>query len=246
MKKRNSWVMALAAAALFIGAQTAQAGSVADGAYVGIQGGYGAAVVGATTTDNDGAATTRSSDSQAFTMLDGGIGMDGGSYGAFMGYGFRMASFYVGAEVTSNWSDMEFNPGAFTIDPDSKGTNGTAGSTITGGKASLEYTAGVSGRLGFYLNPSTLFVLNGGLSGSQFEVTWDGQSEEYWDPGASYGVGIESTLFDGVAVRLNWTITDYYDAEVFGIGALTEKPGNVSVEIQPSMSVAHLGLMYTF
>ena len=244
MEKRDSWVVALAAAALLVGVQTVQAGSVADGAYLGIQGGYGAAIIDAQTTDNDGAPA--SGDSQTFGFVDGGIGMDGGSYGAILGYGFRMANVYVGAEVTSNWSELAFNPGNFTIDPDKTSNTGQAGTTITDGKASLEYTAGVSGRLGYYVNPATLFVLNAGLSGSQFEVTWDGQSEEYWDPGTSYGVGIESTLFDGVAVRLNWTFTDYYDAEVFGIGSITSGGDNVNVEIQPSMSVAHLGLLYTF
>ena len=177
--------------------------------------------------------------------------MDGGSYGAFMGYGFRMGPFYAGTEVSSNWSDMAFNPGTISVKAFDATEKGTADETVTGGEASLEYTAGVSGRLGYYLNPATLFVLNGGLSGSQFDVRWGnagerGGSEEYWDPGVSYGVGIESTVFDGVAVRLNWTFTDYYDAEVFGIGSIVEHGGNVSVEIQPTMSVAHLGLLYTF
>jgi hypothetical protein len=246
MKKRNSWIGAVLAATLLVGVQTAQAGTVADGAYIGIQGGFGTAIVDAQTTDNDGAGT--SGDSQTFGFNEGGIGLDGGSYGAFMGYGFRMGSFYAGMEVNSNWSSLKFDPGTITVDPDdfAGDNNGTAGSTITSASAELEYTTGVSGRLGFYINPSTLFVLNGGLSGSQFEVAWGKNSESYWDPGASYGLGIESTLFDGVAVRLNWTYTDYYDAEVFGIGSITEKPGNVSVEIQPTMSVAHLGLMYTF
>ena len=246
MKKRNSWITALAAAALLVGAQTVQAGSVADGAYIGVQGGFGTAIIDASTTDNDGAGT--SGDGQAFGFSDGGIGMDGESYGVFLGYGFRMGSFYVGAEANSNWSSMKFDPGSFTVDPDNFAgdNNGTGGSTITTGSAELEYTAGISGRVGMYVNPSTLFTLNGGLSGSQFEVKWGSNSETYWDPGASYGVGLESTIADGLAVRLNWTITDYYDAEVFGIGSITEKPGNVSVEIQPTMSVAHLGLLYTF
>ena len=247
MKKWDSWVGVLAAGFLAVSAQVVQAGTVADGAYVGIQGGYGAAIVDAQMSDNDGAGGAGNG-TQDWSFSEGGIGLDGGSYGAFMGYGFRMGSFYAGAEVNSNWSSLEFDPGTITVDPDdfAGDNNGTGGSTITSASAELEYTAGVSGRLGFYINPSTLFVLNGGLSGSQFEVAWGKNSESYWDPGTSYGLGIESTLFDGVAVRLNWTYTDYYDAEVFGIGSITEKPGNVSVEIQPTMSVAHLGLMYTF
>jgi hypothetical protein len=117
---------------------------------------------------------------------------------------------------------------------------------VTSASAELQFTAGVSGRLGYYVNRSTLFSVSGGLVGSQFDVTWGGQGEEYWDPGARYGVALESALFDGIAVRLDWNITDYYDAEVFGIGGVSEKPGNMSVEIQPTMSVAHLGLVYTF
>jgi opacity protein-like surface antigen len=241
MRKRNSWIAALAAAAVLIAVQTAQAGSVADGAYIGIQGGYGAAVVDASTTNNgDGKG-------KAYSFQEGGIGMDGGSFGAFMGYGFRMGALYVGAEVSSNWSEMEFDPGQIKIDLDrSPGVNKSENNEVTGGSAKLAYTGTVSGRFGYYVNPSTLFSLSGGLSGSQFDVKWGGYAEEYWDPGVTYGVGLESNVADGLAVRISWNITDYYDAEVFGIGSITESSGDVSVEIQPTMSVAHLGLLYTF
>ncbi len=245
MKKRNSVVVALVAAALFVGAQTAQAGSVADGAYVGVEGGFGATVVGAKTTDNDGAGQ----DAQAFGITNGGLGLDGASYGAFMGYGFRMSSLYIGMEANGRWTDMELEPDSFTVQirNDVAGVAGTgADNTVTNAKASAEFNGSVTGRLGYYINPNTLFTVNGGLTGGMFEVSWDGQSEEYWDPGTTYGVGMESTLFDGIAVRVSWNVVDYYNAEVFGLGTMTEKPGNVSVEIQPSLSVAHLGLMYTF
>ena len=246
MKKRNSWIAVVAVAALFVGVQAVQAGSsVADGAYVGVEGGFGTAVIDASTTTN-----SATNEKQAnFSFTDGGIGMDGGSYGAFMGYGFRMAGLYVGAEVGGYWSDMTFNPGTIKvgINEDTQ----IAADEITGGEAELAFTASVNGRLGYYLNPTTLFVLNGGLVGSQFDVRWGnagelGGSEEYWDPGTSYGVGIESALLDNVSVRLNWTFVDYYNAEVFGIGGITESSDGVSVEIQPTMGVAHLGVMYTF
>ncbi len=239
MKKKNSWFFGLlVAAALLVGAQTVQA-APADGAYIGVEGGFGTAIVDAQTSTNKTVT-----DTTAYTFSEGGIGMDGGSWGAFMGYGFRMGSLYVGAEVTSHFQSIEFDPGAFTIKQHD--SDGGFENTITSGSAELAFTGGVSGRVGYYLNPSTLFVLDAGLVGSQFDVKWDGQSEEYWDPGTAYGVGIESTLFDGVAVRLNWSFVDYYNAEVFGIGENVERPGTVSVEIQPTMNVAHLGLIYTF
>ncbi len=244
MKKWNSWVGVLAAGFLAVSAQVAQAGTVADGAYVGIQGGYGAAIVDAQMSDNDGAGGAGNG-TQDWSFSEGGIGLDGGSYGAFMGYGFRMSSLYVGMDVAANWSDMEFDPGAFTVRTGN--TDADSGNdAVSQASAKLAFNGTVSGRLGYYMNPSTLFSLSGGLSGGMFEVSWDNQKEEYWDPGITYGVAMESALFDGVALRFSWNITDYYDAEVFGIGEVTEKPGNVSVEIQPTMSVAHLGLMYTF
>ena len=236
-------MVALAAVVLLLAAQTAQAGSsVGDGAYVGIEAGFGASVVGAQTTDNDGEGV----DDQTFDFTTGGLGMDGASYGAFMGYGFRMGSFYAGAEVDGHWSDMKFDPGTISVQEGGGGGSGSITRTVTSASAELEFTGGVAGRLGYYVNPSTLFSLNGGLVGSQFDVSWGGQAEEYWDPGARYGVALESSLFDGIAVRLDWSITDYYNAEVFGIGSVVEGPGSVSVEIQPTMSVAHLGLVYTF
>ena len=246
MKKRNTWFFGLAAAALLVGAQTVQAGSVADGAYLGVKGGFGTSIVDASVTAN---RTT--TDANGFSFADGGLGLDGASYGAFMGYGFRMSSLYAGFEVGGHWSNMKLDPGTFTIKNVGTSTNATAAAqsgnnAVSQASAELAFTGSVAGRLGYYLNPSTLFVLNGGLVGSQFDVSWDGQAEEYWDPGTAYGVGIESTVFDGVAVRLNWQFVDYYDAEVFGIGSFNERPGTMSVEIQPTMNVAHLGLIYTF
>ena len=243
MKKRNSWVVTLAAAALFVGTQTAQAGTVSDGAYVGINGGFGTAVIDASTSTNRDALGANAVDT--INISDGGIGMDGGSYGAFMGYGFRMGSLYVGAEVDGHWSDMKFDPGTISVQEGGASTQ-TLERTVTSADAELQFTAGVSGRLGYYVNKSTLFSLSGGLVGSQFDVNWGGMAEEYWDPGARYGVALESALFDGVAVRLDWSVIDYYNAEVFGIGSVTEKANNMSIEIQPTMSVAHLGLLYTF
>ena len=101
--------------------------------------------------------------------------------------------------------------------------------------------------MGSILAPLLWLALTAGVVGSQFDVSWDGQAEEYWDVGTRYGVGIDTALFDGVSLRLNWSVIDYYDAEVFGIGSVTES-GNSghNVKIEPSMSVAHLGLLYTF
>lgn len=241
MKKRDSWIAALAAAAVLVATQTAQAGSVGDGGYVGVQGGYGTAIVDATVTERE--ATTNQ---DTFSFADGGLGLDGASYGAFMGFGFRMASLYVGAELDGNWSTIKIDPGSFTIADTCSGDNCTA-DPVTDASAELVWTGGVSGRLGYYASPSTLISLNGGLVGSQFDVSWDSFKEEYWDVGARYGIGIDTALFDGVALRLAWNYIDYYDASVFGIGGLQEtSDSGHDVEIQPSMSVAHVGLMYTF
>ena len=240
MKKGNSWFFGLAAAAVLVGAQTAQA-APADGAYIGAHGGFGTAIVDATVTENE--TTTNQS---SFSFSDGGLGMDGGSFGAFMGYGFRMDSLYVGMEVDSSWSEIQIDPGTFTV-ADTASGDGAVADPVTAASAELAFTGGVSGRLGFYTSPGTLVSLSGGLVGSQFDVMWDNQAEEYWDVGTRYGVGIDTTLFDGVSLRLNWHYVDFYDASVFGIGSNNEKTGTgMDVVIEPSMSVAHLGLMYTF
>ena len=243
MKKRNSWVLILAAGVLFVSTQAAQA-APADGAYVGVQGGFGTAIVDATVTELES-----TSNQSSFSFSDGGLGMDGGSYGAFMGFGFRMSSLYVGAEVDGNWSDIKIDPGAFTIADTGSGACGTpqACDPVSAASAELAFTAGVTGRLGIYTSPGTLVTLNGGLVGSQFDVMWDNAAEEYWDVGTRYGIGIDTVLVDGVSLRLNWHYVDFYDASVFGIGAVQEKSGSgMDVVIEPSMSVAHLGLMYTF
>ena len=244
MKKRNSWFLGLSAAALLIGAQTVQAGSVADGAYVGISGGLGTAIVDATVTENES-----TSNQDTFSFADGGLGLQGESYGAFMGYGFQMDSLYVGMEVDSHWGEIKLDPGTFTIADTGSGACATAQACdpVSAASAELAFTAGVTGRLGIYTSPGTLVTLNGGLVGSQFDVMWNNEAEEYWDVGTRYGIGIDTVLVDGVSLRLNWHYVDFYDASVFGIGAVQEKSGSgMDVVIEPSMSVAHLGLMYTF
>ena len=248
MKKRNSWFLGLAAAALLIGAQTVQAGSVADGAYVGISGGLGTAIVDATVTENES-----TSNQDTFSFADGGLGLQGESYGAFMGYGFQMDSLYVGMEVDSHWGEIKLDPGTFTIADTASGTSvantagGVAADPVSQASADLFYTGGVSGRFGIYTSPGTLVSFNAGVVGSAFDVSWDSQAEEYWDIGTRYGIGIDTAVVDGLSFRVNWSFIDYYDAEVFGLGTMTEKSGTgVKVEIQPTLTTAHMGLLYTF
>jgi opacity protein-like surface antigen len=157
-----------------------------------------------------------------------------------------MSNLYVGAEVDSHWSEIKLDPGTFEIVDTSSGDAATA-DPVTNASAELAYSAGVSGRVGYYTSPSTLISLNAGLVGSQFDVSWDNQAEEYWDIGMRYGIGMESTLFDGIGVRISWSVTDYYDASVYSHGSIDQTSGTgVDVEIQPTMSVAHVGLLYTF
>merc|ERR1712000_685502 len=111
----------------------------------------------ATVTENE--ATTNQ---DTFSFSDGGLGLDGASYGGFLGYGFRMGSLYVGAEVDSNWSEIKIDPGTFTIADTASGDgcgSAQACDPVTDASADLAYTAGVSGRLGYYTSPSTLLVL---------------------------------------------------------------------------------------
>jgi hypothetical protein len=247
MKSRNTWVALVAVVFLFSGSGVAKAGTPGDGLYVGGLGGFGMAVVGGDFKDND--PNTGNSDVHKFNS--GGLGAEGAEWGAFLGYGLRMGPVHASFEAEGAWSDIEIEASIAPGFTPNKGSVGNA-EEITSASAEMFFSGAATFRVGLYLNPETLLYAKGGGVGSAFDVAYGGHKEEYWVPGVRLGAGIESTLFDGFSVRVEALHNNYYDADVYGIGGISDggegadSNAGVSVELHPSSFVGRVGISYNF
>jgi len=136
--------------------------------------------------------------------------------------------------------------------------SGTAGdhTTIQSIEATKEWTGGMFGRLGVYINKDTLLAFKGGVLVSKFEVKTTGStdySEDFYGGGPSFGASLESrvTAVDpNLSIRMGAVYTDFLTASVFGIGTKTatsiaNRKGHDS-EVTGSALSARIGLQYSF
>ena len=127
---------------------------------------------------------------------------------------------------------------------------------ITEIKAVKDWTGGMFGRLGFYVNPDTLLALRGGVLVSKFEVSTTGSTnytEDFYGGGPSFGASLESRMTSidpNLSVRMGAVYTDFLTASVFGLG--TNTPQNTAdlqghdSEVTGSALSARIGLQYSF
>ena len=127
---------------------------------------------------------------------------------------------------------------------------------ITEIKAVKDWTGGMFGRLGFYVNPDTLLALRGGVLVSKFEVSTTGSTnytEDFYGGGPSFGASLESSITaidPNLSIRMGAVYTDFLTASVFGIGdnvvrSTADRTGHNS-EITGSALSARIGLQYSF
>ncbi len=103
----------------------------------------------------------------------------------------------------------------------------------------------VRGRVGYLVTPETLLYGTGGWAWSQFVYSLtipsypDFESDSFWLGGAQIGAGIETMLAPGWSARLEYLQTFYnsasYNSTFFG-----------PINVQPSVGVARLALIYRF
>ena len=202
-------VLALVGTVLFAAAQPVHA-APGEGPYVGGFAGYGASQV-------SGKVTTASISTNAaggtFDLAEGGLGLDGAQYGAWIGYGLRMGQLYGGIEVEYMGSEEEFEMTSSIALELEEGT------TITKISAQKNYTWGPAFRLGYYVNKDTLFAIKGGVVATEFDVNAGYQSDTYTGFGPRYGASIETALFENLSLRMEYVVTDYLTAPVSGIGS---------------------------
>jgi len=232
-----------------------------EGLYIGAFGGAGMGIVqpkvktlGAITNQDDGGVHDGHAGG-TFEATDGGLGLAGAEGGGMLGYGYKMGDGYIGLEGEMAAGDVKFkltslNPVTFSGSEEDE--NHVTVSTI---EATKEWTGGIFGRVGYYVNADTLVSFRGGVLVSKFEVKQTGSpsySEDYYGGGPSFGGSIESRLSavdPNLSIRIGMVYTDFLTASVFSIG--TNK-GNIGTttghdsEVTGSALSARVGFQYSF
>jgi hypothetical protein len=208
-------------------------------------------------------AATGGEVANTFEATEGGLALEGIEGGALIGYGYKMGDLYAGIEGEYAIGDTEFKlTSTAAIELRSNGSGGTADTqgskeyTIAAGtvvSAEKKWTGGLSGRLGYYVNPNTLFAVRGGILVSKFDVAYGSAfSESFYGGGPSLGISMESKLAaidPNLNLRIGAVYTDYLTAPVSGIGSMlnAEKAtSSANSEVTGSGMSARLGLTYSF
>jgi len=245
-----------------------------EGLYLGAFGGSDMGIVQAKvvtngeTKDGCGAACTQTHAGGEFEQVDGGLGLNGATGGIMVGYGYRMGDLYAGLEGEHSWGDVKFKfkssipvelAGGGSEGGGKKGINGTNGDpthTVDSIEATKEWTGGLFGRLGFYVNQDTLLAFKGGVLVSKFEAKVNGTpsySEAYYGGGPSFGASLTSrvtSIDPNLSVRIGAVYTDYLTAAIYGIGGkvqenITSRSGHNS-ELTGAALSARIGIQYSF
>ena len=193
--------------------------------------------------------------SGTFEATEGGIGLMGIEGGVYGGYGYKMGDFYAGLEGESAWADVEFKLTS-SVGVDLGQCDADCGNNvgnITEIKAKKDWTSGLFGRVGYYLNPSSLFSVKGGVLVSKFDVSYNGdasQKESYYAGGPSFGLDLESTVAaidPNLSVRIGAVYTNFMTAPVSGIGTnISGRQSRVDGEVTGEALSARIGVQYSF
>jgi len=245
-----------------------------EGLYVGAFGGSDLGIVQAkvTTLGLEARDSDQRHNGGTFENADGGLGLSGAIGGAMVGYGYKMGDLYAGLEGEHSWGDVKFKvtssipielaggcdhinsaPLVSGDDP----SCADARRSITEIEATKEWTGGLFGRLGYYVNSETLLAFKAGVLVSKFEAKVTGTpsySEKYYGGGPSFGASLSSkmTAIDpNLSVRLGAVYTDFLTASVFGIsnsggGQNVKQRSGHDSEITGSALSARIGLQYSF
>ena len=232
----------------------------AEGLYVGALVGGATGVVQPTvvTQGKDTADTGNSHAGGTFTAEEGGLALAGIEGGGFLGYGYKMGDLYAGLEGEMAAGDVEFElTSSVNVELSGLGQDCVAPCKYFNKiQVTKDWTGGMFGRLGYYLNDDTLLAFRGGVLVSKFEVEITGstnRAEDYYGGGPSFGVSMESRLaaFDpNLSMRVGAVYTDYLTASVWGIDGDDpdfegDRAGHNS-EVTGSALSALIGLQYSF
>jgi len=237
-----------------------------EGLYVGAFAGLGTGLVQPTVSTRGGATNTVSGgvgtnadgtmDRYSGQVNDGGIGLQGVEGGGMVGYGYKMGDLYAGLEGEMSAGDVTFRVSGDDIELGDQVPGTTGDTTISAIEATKEWTGGMFGRIGYYINADTLLSLRGGALVSKFEVTVSGSTnytEDFYGGGPSVGASLESRISaidPNLSLRMDAVFTDYLTANVYGIGGndptnAANRSGHDS-EVTGSAMSTRIGLQYSF
>jgi hypothetical protein len=219
-----------------------------EGLYVGAFVGHSAGHVNAKTRTTQGSHSDPTPTTFDVEIKNGGLGLEGIEGGGYIGYGYKMGDLYIGFE-----SDYAAGGAKFELTTGRDVEFGISASELynTASKVEIDtqWTAGGGARIGYYVSPSTLLTVKGGIAASKFDVDIGSQSESYYGGGPRMGVAIESAIAaidPNLSVRLSWDYTDYMTAPVNAIGNLDESKAMTNSEVSGAMYNARLGIQYSF
>jgi hypothetical protein len=219
-----------------------------EGAYLGAFFGFGMGVLQAKVASRT--INKDTVDTQNFETDRGGFGLEGIQGGGWAGWGLKTADdLYVGVEISAAASDeqIELTTNAIKAETETESSN----QTITSISVQRTWTAGGALRVGYYVNPDTLFSLKGGVAVSEFDVDIGSSSETYYAGGPQVGASIEtriSKIDPNLSLRIEYVFTDYLTADILGqtgVGRTTGSTGH-DTELTGYDSAGRLGLQYSF
>jgi len=225
-----------------------------EGLYLGVFGGAGMGMVQPKVTSAAARAVgTESGDgaSDTFEAAEGGLGLEGFEGGVWVGYGYKMGDLYAGLEGEWAGGDVEFKLTAangIVVDDGENDQDNDTNNDIKEISATKKFTGGMFGRVGYYVNPSTLLSLKAGVLVSKFDVVYGTQTESYYGGGPAFGASLQSTveaIDPNLSVRMEGVYTDFLTvAANMGIGSM--ESNHYDGEVTGSALTARLGLSYSF
>ncbi len=155
------------------------------------------------------------------SALNADFGDTGFTAGLLVGHNLQMGPFVFGGEIDAEFAQQEWN---HERDP-------------SGRDFSIEKVASASAsvRAGVILNDAALAYARVGVTGSYFDIDFDNPSpntpvtSEKWRAGLRYGGGLEVPVDDSIALRFDYTFTDY------GTLSLQTPPGPETYETRESL-----------
>jgi len=157
------------------------------GTYWGLQVGHG------------GLSSFTTGDRENGSVLNADFGDTGFTAGLLAGHNLQMGQFVLGAELDAEFAQQEWNHER----------------APSGRDFSMEKKASASAsvRAGVVLGDAALAYARVGVTGSYFDIdfatTGSTASSEDWRAGLRYGGGLEVPLDDSMALRFDYTFTDY-------------------------------------
>lgn len=124
------------------------------------------------------------------------FGVEGSSYGGFVGYNIQRNNLVYGAEISALSTDVQFDDGSFL-------------------DYSFDYFADLKGRVGYAFGDALIF----GSAGASL-AHWIGPFEEATVTGFNYGIGVDYAFSEHMFVGLEYTVRDM-SSELDGSSTVT-------------------------